>query len=189
MCGCLRMKIVLDVHSAVLYSQAMRDLTFGEASAVLTYSKRTGLLVWKYRIDGPVQWNTRHEGKVAGTLRKDGYLQIAVDGVLYQAARIAWTLATGELPPPIIDHANGIRHDNRWRNLRRATVGQNRQNSRARGKWPKGVYRNSRGVFIAQIKYGGVNHYLGSFDNAQEAHERYTQEAQLVFGRFACSSR
>lgn len=167
----------------------MRDLAYAEASALLAYSKRTGILVWKYRETGPAQWNTRNAGKVAGTLRGDGYLQLAVMGTLYQAARIAWTLATGELPPPVIDHKNGVRHDNRWRNLRVATVGQNRQNSRARGRWPKGVYRNSRGKFIAQIKYGGVNHYLGSFDNAQAAHERYAQEAQLVFGRFACSTR
>lgn len=165
----------------------MGDLTFKEADTVLRYSKRTGLLVWKRRPEGPKQWNSCNAGKVAGTRRKDGCIQISVGGKLYQAARVAWTLATGAPPPVIVDHKNGMSDDNRWRNLRLASNSENHRNSRARGEWPKGVYRNNRGIFVAQIKYNGVNHYLGSFTSAEAAHKRYMREARRVFGRFACA--
>lgn len=57
------------------------------------------------------------------------YLYIAHDGATYPAQRIAWVLATGE-QPLIVDHRNGVKHDNRWSNLRNGTSAQNNANKR-----------------------------------------------------------
>lgn len=46
--------------------------------------------------------------------------------------RLAWFLVTGVWPVGIIDHVNGIRDDNRWRNLRHVTAIENNLNKAER---------------------------------------------------------
>lgn len=158
---------------------------------IFDYDPETGFLRWKVQPGYPKQWNKRYAGQVAGAQRPaDGVFQVVMRGRMYQVARLIWQWVHGEVAPGMeIDHINGQPWDNRLVNLRLATRGQNRQNSRARGDWPKGVYRNSRGLFQAQIKYGGVNHYLGCFSTPEEACAVYKKEADRVFGEFACAWR
>jgi hypothetical protein len=49
----------------------------------------------------------------------------------------------------------------------------------------KGATLTSRGRFVARIGVKGTARYLGVFDTPQQAHERYYQEAQKVFGDYA----
>lgn len=129
---------------------------------------------------------------VGGKPHKDGYLYTAINGRLYLVHRIAWVLLTGAWPLEEIDHRNGVRHDNSWLNLRAATVPQNRQNtlgqSTRKGPYP-GVYENSRGKFVAQIKKDGAVHYLGLHETAESArHARIAAESRM-FCDFAGSNR
>jgi hypothetical protein len=57
-------------------------------------------------------------GEEAGFLL-NGYRRITLDGVAYPAARIAYALGYGELPPEDIpvEHLNRVRDDNRKENL------------------------------------------------------------------------
>lgn len=150
---------------------------------------RDGVLLWKASTLAPPQWNTRYAGRAAGTVRHDGYVQIALFGRFFAAHRIVWALVNGALPYGEIDHINGVRADNRPANLRLVTRSQNRMNSRARGKWPKGVHRTRNGTFAAQIKRDGVTTYLGCYATPEEAHETYAVAADILYGDFACTSR
>lgn len=67
----------------------------------------------------------------------DQYVHVRVAGVQYAAHRVAWVLTTGK-QPNVIDHVNGLRHDNRIENLRDGTYSQNslnrREHRKARGE-------------------------------------------------------
>jgi hypothetical protein len=153
------------------------------------FEPHTGRLFWKHRPDKLRNWNVRYAGREAGWVGTDGYLYVEVNERRSLVHRICWRLVYGDDCEVTVDHIDGDRRNNRIDNLRAATLSENVRNSRARGDWPKGVYRNVRGRFVAQIKSGGVNTYLGSFATPEEAHEVYTVEAQRRFGAFACSHR
>jgi hypothetical protein len=90
-----------------------------------------------------------------------------------------------------IDHINGNGLDNRRCNLRLATKPQNMMNRGAQKRNKsgyKGVYRRvvSNGVkWIANIKFDGKSHNLGSFDTKEQAAQVYNEAAQKHFGQFA----
>jgi hypothetical protein len=89
---------------------------------LLDYDPMTGVFRWK---------DTRHNcvkvGAVAGTIRKNGYLQIVINYSNYKAHRLAYYIVTGDQPPEV-DHKNGIRHDNKFINLRAADKKLNMNN-------------------------------------------------------------
>jgi hypothetical protein len=102
----------------------------------------------------------------------------------YAEHRLAWLYMTGAWPEGDLDHRNGDRQDNCWRNLRSATVTENMANSRGR-KSIKGVTRVRTGKWTAQIQKNGVKEHLGTFDTADAAHEAYRNRASELFGEFA----
>lgn len=144
----------------------------------LSYDPASGALTWLKGQDA---------GKPAGARNpRDGSLYFSIDGTRYLAHRIAWLLHTGADPYPLlIDHKNGDASDNSAANLRATTKAVNAVNSRARGKWPKGVYRNRQGRFAAQTKVGGVVHYLGVYPTPELAHEAYLAGVATLHGKDA----
>lgn len=65
----------------------------------------------------------------------------------YPAHRLAWLYMTGGFPPQLMDHINGIVHDNRFANLRLATALENARNAKPPTTNKSGV----RGVqFVAE---------------------------------------
>ena len=67
-------------------------------------------------------------GDTAGSMDGNGYILININGKSYRAHRLAWLYMTEKMPEELIDHKNGVRHDNRFCNLREATHNQNLQN-------------------------------------------------------------
>jgi hypothetical protein len=150
--------------------------------SILSYSPDTGVFIWK-KDKGPAV----KEGDVAGRLNK-GYVQIGIDGKRYDAQRLAFLYMTEELPDRQVDHINGIRNDNRWRNLRQATAvenGQNRTINKNNTSGYAGVsFRSKNKRFIARIRIPNKQIYLGSFTTAEEAYQAYST-AKLELHKFS----
>ena len=151
---------------------------------LLDYDPQAGVLVWKINRRGLVA------GQLAGVSNtRTKYLVVGVDYESYVAHRIIWMWMTGEDPGDLeVDHIDHDRLNNRWTNLRLATVNQNRSNVAARNKTglPKGVFPNGQRSFMARIRKDGEVYYLGSFETAEEAHQAYCEASEALHGNFAC---
>jgi hypothetical protein len=136
-----------------------------------SYNPETGALIWR---DG------RYAGQEVGTHKDRGYLLIRpkIDGKKYglRVHRVVFALMTGEWPPSEIDHCDGVRSNNRWKNLRMATPSGNQQN--LGGPRPNGTtgflgVSPSRQKWQANIKINGHQTFLGRFATKEEAHRAY----------------
>ena len=131
-------------------------------------------------------------GKVAGCRQSAGYTHVRIEGERYLAHRLAWMYVTGEWPDGDIDHANGVRSDNRWVNLRLATRSQNNANMKVNGRnlsGLKGVKFDKRdGRFYAAITIDRKTRRLGGYATAELAHAAYFAAAKEVYGDFARSA-
>lgn len=118
-------------------------------------------------------------GDIAGSTMKTGYIRIEIDGRKYMAHVLAWIYKTGNECDVDIDHINGIRCDNRWKNLRRATRSENCQNRRVASSQSKtgflGVSLTSQGKFQAEISNCGNREYLGVFKIPELAYQAYIE--------------
>lgn len=148
------------------------DLTREQLVAEYSYDPSTGLF---YRLSDRVG---APRGQVLGRLTSSRYLQIAVGGKAFSAHRLAWLYMTGEWPKHMVDHINGVRHDNRWSNLRDVTRSVNMENQRKAMRTNKsgflGVSVHKLG-FQAAIHTAGKCHYLGIYRTPQEAHSVYLE--------------
>ena len=118
-------------------------------------------------------------GTVAGTLIDAGYVMISVMSKQYRAHRLAWLYVTGEWPAGEVDHRDGVRANNAWKNLRDVPPTTNRQNQRrAMSNSKTGLLGASYSArdrrFVARIKdAAGKYRSLGGFDTAEQAHAAY----------------
>jgi hypothetical protein len=90
----------------------------------LQYNPETGVIIWNYK--GKLAF----PGKLAGSINKNGYIQIYLKGKQYYAHRLAWYLHYGKWPTKHVDHINGIRNDNRINNLRDVSASINLLNQK-----------------------------------------------------------
>lgn len=153
---------------------AVPALTPDRLREVLDYEPETGVFVWSQVAPN----NRMPRGSTAGTIRKDGYRQIRVDGVAYPAIRLVWLYVHGVWPTVMIDHINGRHDDNRLVNLREATNSENQQNRREpqsnNASGFLGVHRHKEGGrWCAEIIIKGRHHHLGAFDTAEDASAAY----------------
>jgi hypothetical protein len=163
-----------------------------------SYDPETGLLTWKHR---PVEhfksmgmykaWNTRCVDNTITCLSKNGYLLLTLDAKNYYAHRIIYKLVTKKDPLEHIDHANGIKSDNRWRNLREATHSDNMRNRKAHKDNTCGyrgvTYHKNCKVykFSARIYLDGEHKGLGFYKTPEEARDAYNAASDLYYGAFS----
>lgn len=99
----------------------------------LNYDPITGHISLKYdnqRSKAGHIYSTRYPGE---------YIHIPYQGGLAAAGRVAWVMMTGE-QPDFIDHINGVKHDNSWKNLRSVTASENNRN--------RASHRKANGTFV-----------------------------------------
>lgn len=156
---------------------------------VLSYDPATGILRWRERPDYPRKWNSRHAGKPAGCLVR-GYIQVRLTkSGCYPAHRLAWLLMTGEWPKNEIDHANRQPADNRFENLREATISQNLCNKAMQKNNTSGYtgvrFRSHHGKWEGRINVRGKTVWREYFDSAQEAAAARRAAIAEFHGEFA----
>jgi len=125
---------------------------------------------------------------VKGTLYKNGYLMMTIDGKLHSLSRMIYLWHQGYLPQ-CVDHINRIRTDNRIENLRSATRTQNRNNSgpnKNNRSGFKGVSPLRSGRWVAVIRREGKQMHLGTFNSPKEAAQAYDKACKLFDKEFAC---
>ena len=146
----------------------------------LSYCPETGEFYWKHRpkehFISVHRWKTftnKCAGKEAGTVKSTGYISIHIDGRHYPAHRLAWLFVYGHWPEKDIDHINGIRTDNRLKNLRDVTRRENAKNRAMRSDNTSGItgvsFDKNAGKWKAEIWHCGKRKNLGRFANYDDA--------------------
>jgi len=159
--------------------------TQSQLKELLNYDPNSGVLTWK------VSRRRTKAGAIAGSLRRNGYVELCISGKMYQAHRLAWLCMTGDWPEKSfdIDHIDMVRSNNSWNNLRLATRSQNKNNSpkhRDNTSGYKGVYfEKSSGKWKAQIMVNYKNKNLGRFPTKQDAYAAYCIAAPIYHHEFA----
>lgn len=146
---------------------------------VLDYNPDTGNFFWKMSVS-----RKSKVGKQAGSKNKVlGYIVMTVCGFKTYGHRLAWYYVYKEMPEGDIDHINGIRHDNRICNLRKATRSQNMFNLHRANKNNKlgllGVHMIGKS-YAARITVNGKTKHLGCFKTAEEAQSMYFKVKELI---------
>lgn len=161
-------------------------LTLERLREVLSYDPETGVWIWLIAPNNRIKAGTVLAGSI--------YRQVQVDGVVYQSSHLAWFYMTGDWPPTEVDHRDLDPSNDRWENLRLATLSQNKANRRVSSRNILGIKgvspnpRSKKNPFTACISVNGVDTYLGCFPTARAASEAYLAAAQAAFGEFARAS-
>ena len=160
----------------------MNLLTADRLRELLAYDPQTGAFTWRL---ARVAWNGRRviarPGDVAGTVCKNGYRAINIDGTPRLEHRLAFLWMTGEWPEADVDHINGDRADNRWANLRPASRRMNLQNrrgpssNRKHGHLLGTAWHAKTQKWRALIKHDGRQKSLGYYETEQAAHYAYVE--------------
>ena len=156
----------------------MKTVPIARLRELLDYNPKTGIFTRKVK----VSQNTK-VGCIAGT-KNEGYVAIRIDGVRYQAHRLAVAYVEGVFPLGQIDHKNGDQFDNSYSNLRHATHAENQQNRIVGVNNTSGylgvtlIAKGNR--WRASIRINKAPVHLGYFGTPEEAHAAYrAAKAQL----------
>lgn len=96
---------------------------FERLNKAVKVDPETGLVYWRATRHG-ARWY-----KSVGTLGKDGYLRIMIDGKRYLVHRVVYLLTHGHWPLQQIDHIDRNKINNRPNNLRDVSPKENTANS------------------------------------------------------------
>lgn len=157
----------------------MKDtLTQTKIKEFLNYNPETGVFTWK------INQGRAQVGAIAGSVTNFGYIMISIDGVAYQAHRLAWLYHHGEFPTLQLDHVNHIKSDNRIVNLREVTASENSQNRPSRKDNKSGFrgvsWHNRSNRWQATIVLQRKQTHLGYFDTPEQADAAYKAAAELL---------
>lgn len=127
-------------------------------------------------------------GSEAGTLTKDGRWVIKIGGKNWLRHRLVW-LWHHDVLPPVLDHIDSDRTNDRIENLRPATLSQNNANSKKstiNNSGIKGVSWSQTGHrWQAYVNYKGKQIYLGLFDTVEQASIARRKYFEQMYGEFA----
>lgn len=159
-----------------------------------SYNLETGVLTWRRRppkhfksIATYNRWNGHYTGKVAGANQNRGYRHVGIDDSFWLMHRIIWKMMTGYDPTNTIDHKDGNKSNNRWDNLREATVSEQNWNSAIQGNSTtgrRGVSKSRKGKYRAYITVDGKQKWIGVFKTIEDAGNARDIVARELAGEF-----
>lgn len=152
--------------------------TLEELMTFYKYHPDTGIITCRIERLSDQGRKMKDAGEIATTIARKkkpdkAWNVLIYKGQRYKAARVAWLLMTGNDPGDmIVDHISGDSLDDRWKNLRLATIAQNGWNSRLRSDNKtgfKGVHPRGNGKYRAAFAVNGEKHQKSGFDTAEDA--------------------
>lgn len=150
---------------------------------LLDYDRHTGGLLWR------VSRGSVRAGQRAGTVKRDGYRRVMIDGREWPEAHVVWLWVHGTLPPLQVDHINLNKADNRIDNLRLATCSQQQANTRPSKRNKHGCkglkWRADRRKWRVDIYVNGCAKTVGHYTHKPDAIAAYALAARKHFGDFA----
>jgi hypothetical protein len=159
-----------------------KTLTVERARELFEYDPESGILRRKLAL------GKAKIGVPVGYLAGNGYLYVSADNQKYLVHRVAFLIVNGRWPDEI-DHADLNRLNNKWSNLREATMAQNMANRRAHRDSQSGrkgvTFHSPTNKWRAVIHNAGRNIHLGLFDDIAMAEAAYFKMAQEIHGEFA----
>jgi hypothetical protein len=170
----------LRFRSNKLSGASMAELTQEELKRQVLYDEETGVFTNK------ITRNPRAlKGAIIGNDNGKGYLFMQLNKNKYYLHRLAYLYMTGEMPINEIDHINGVRHDNRWINIRHVTVSENMRNVAIGSKNTSGhvgvTWHKYMRKWMAQIKMNKKNICLGYFSEKENA-VKARMKANIKYG-------
>ncbi len=154
-----------------------------DLNRILRYEPDTGKLFWKSRpkedfsrLQDYLTWEARWANREAFTAMNGfGYHCGSVNGKVYTAQRIIWTLVYGSIPKTTrLSHINGDPSDNRLSNIynkeKKVVVKKDLPSNNKSGFKGVSLFKPT-GKWRSVITAKGKTHYLGYFDTPEEAHE------------------
>ena len=141
---------------------------------LLRYEPETGKLFWRVRDGVPKWWNTKYAGKEAFVHQNiNGYCCGNINNNTYVSHRVIWAMFYNYWPRDQIDHINGVKTDNRIKNLRDVVQSKNQRNrtmNKNNTSGYNGIYwdKNSK-KWTPRIRINGKMKRLGSFKNIEDA--------------------
>ena len=164
------------------------ELTHAKLKELVEYNPETGVMMWKTSRSGV---RTDH---VFGWLEKIGYRCGRLMGKKYYVHRLIWFYMTGLWPAQVVDHKNGNGSDNRWCNLREATLSENSRNRsvlRKNKTGYKGVRQYGKNTWIARIGglHGVGQKVIGKFSSPEDASKAFEDESRRLYVEFSHTER
>ena len=172
----------------------MRTVDIDLLNEFLCYDQETGHLTWKHRDTKhfpsyaySLTWNKKNAHKPAlNCINHYGYRHGAILGRNFLAHRVIYAMHYGKWPNKQIDHINGIRTDNRIKNLREVTGSENLKNQKISVKNKSGVTgvcrHGNTDKWVAFIKVNRRKRHLGLFSRFEDAVKARKQaEKELGF--------
>ena len=148
-------------------------ITQEELKTYLIYNPLSGNFFWRKQPSYKIPL-----GSIAGTYNDSGYIIIGILGNRYRAHRLAFLYMLGKMPKNQVDHIDGDRSNNRWKNLREVTPLVNAQNVHGASKNNKSGYlgvswSKQHQKWRANLYINKKQTHLGLFDTPEEAHACY----------------
>jgi len=141
-------------------------MIYSELHEYFDYQPNVGKLIWKK------QSGKCKLGSEAGYISADGYRYFGFKGKILKTHRAIYLMMTGHLPK-FVDHINQDRLNNKWVNLRNATVTDNNRNCGMSKNNTSGVvgvsWSTSRKKWVAMIWHESKPIPLGRYVSKDDA--------------------
>lgn len=131
-------------------------------------------------------------GDLVGYDHISGYKRVSINHNHYLVHRLIWKMFNNE-EPPMVDHINGNKHDNRIENLRAATRSENCSNKIGHANSETGFcgvtlnkWKNKTPSYVAKVRVNNETVFNKRFGgNLRAAVLAYNREAKNHHGDFA----
>lgn len=127
-------------------------------------------------------------GTMAGSLNKQGYMRVGIDGRQEYVHRVLWAMYYGIPSNKTIDHIDTNRSNNKITNLREATQSQqchNMNTPKHNTSGVKGVsFCKLTGKYRAELKVNKIRVFDKKFNTIEEAREALVEARKEFHGDF-----